>query len=323
MRLWGVSMVRNEADIIETFVRHNLTFLDGLAIVDHRSADDTPQIVGALAREGLPLIVLANDAVAYAQKEITTSALRHVLARTGADFVFPIDADEFIKTPSRARLERALVGIPAGAHGLMNWPTYVPDFDAPYRGILDCARGARRLVESRHVLGKVVVARHFADTPRALLAGGNHAVLPWFGAGEHDVGHHHVLAADDLAIAHLPFRSAGQFTVKIVVNRLARIAAGRDVLPEKQRRIAYRRIADRQPIDAAFLLRMAVNFSVAAVDWIDPDAAMLVDDPFLAEIALRYTAEADVDPMPLVLAAIEQLAGRENAARRAVAARAA
>jgi hypothetical protein len=316
MKLWGVAMVRNEAAIIETFVRHNLTLLDGLAIVDHRSADDTVKILTALGREGLPLIVLGNDAVAYAQQEIMTTALRHVLARTRADFVFPLDADEFIKAPSRATMEHALGQVPPNAHGLMNWPTYVPDFDATCRGVLACVRGARRLVETRHRFGKVVVAAHFADTPRALLANGSHAVLPWFGASEQEVGHHHVFAGADLALAHLPFRSAGQFVVKIVINRLARIAADRGSNTSKQRLAAYRRIADGLPIDAAYMREMAVNFNIAPADWIDAGSAILVDDPFLADFALRHTRAEESDPVPLVLAAVEQLAALESAARK-------
>jgi len=316
MKVWGVAMVRNEAAIIETFIRHNLTLLDGIAIVDHRSADDTVKIVNALAREGLPLMVFANDAVAYAQKEIMTTALRHVLARTGADYVFPLDADEFVKTPSRARMERALGAIPSRLHGLMSWPTYVPDFDAPYRGIIACARSARRLLEERHQHGKVVVARHIADTPRALLAGGSHAVMPWFGAREDQVGQHHLFAADELALAHLPFRNANQFVVKIVINRLARIAAGRDLQPNKQRLLAYRRIADGLPVDAAYMRTMAVNFSVAPTAWIDADKATLVDDPFLADFVLRHTPAEESDPLPLVVAAVEQLAACECAARK-------
>ena len=55
MRLWGVAMVRNEADVIEAFVRHNLCVLDGLAIVDHGSFDGTAEILANLRREGLPL----------------------------------------------------------------------------------------------------------------------------------------------------------------------------------------------------------------------------------------------------------------------------
>ena len=34
MRLFGVTMVRNEADVIEAYVRHNLTVLDGLVVID-------------------------------------------------------------------------------------------------------------------------------------------------------------------------------------------------------------------------------------------------------------------------------------------------
>ena len=48
MKLYGVAMVRNEADIIEAFVRHNLTVLDGLVVVDHSSDDGTSEILSAL-----------------------------------------------------------------------------------------------------------------------------------------------------------------------------------------------------------------------------------------------------------------------------------
>ena len=45
MRLLGAAHVRNEADIVEAFVRHNLVLLDGIAIVDHASVDATPDIL--------------------------------------------------------------------------------------------------------------------------------------------------------------------------------------------------------------------------------------------------------------------------------------
>ncbi len=316
MKIWGVAMVRNEADIIECFVRHNLTLLDGLAVVDHRSADDTVLILKALAREGLPLMLLANEAVAYAQKEIMTSALRHVLSSTPADYVFPLDADEFIKTPSRERMERALAAMPANAHGLMTWPTYVPDFELPWEGIVACARRARRLSEERHQHGKVVVARRFAAAPRALLAGGNHAVLPWFGAEAAELDPHHVFERSELALAHLPHRSVQQFVVKIVVNRLARIAAGRDLTEQKPRLHAYNRICAGLPVDAAYLRAMTVNFGIPTEQWIDPTAAALVVDPFLADITLRHTPAEQASPLPVVLDAVEQLALREAGARR-------
>ena len=57
MRLLGAAHVRNEADIVEAFVRHNLALLDGIAIVDHTSVDETPDILRELKAEGLAIYV--------------------------------------------------------------------------------------------------------------------------------------------------------------------------------------------------------------------------------------------------------------------------
>src|SRR5882672_3188884 len=126
MRLFGVSMVRNEADVIEAFVRHNLTVLDGLAIVDHGSNDDTPEILAKLRAEGLPLRVERDADPAFQQSGVVTALAREALARDGADFAFALDADEFLKVGSRESLERALAEVPPGMHAVMHWLTYVP-----------------------------------------------------------------------------------------------------------------------------------------------------------------------------------------------------
>jgi len=317
MKAWGVAMVRNEADIIETFVRHNLTLLDGLAIVDHHSADATMAIVNALAREGLPLLMLASDAVGYAQQEVTSAAVRHTFAATGADFVFPLDADEFVKTPSRAHLTRALAALPPGGHGVMTWHTYMPDFAAPYRDAVASARAARRLAEEHFPHGKVVLSRHFLKTPRAVVTGGNHAVKPWPDAPAKDWDLHYRFAPRDLAVAHLPYRNGPQFIAKTVVKRLARVAAGRDWSADFDRREAYADIAAGRLIDAAYLRAATVNLNVARDRRVDAAAVALVDDPFIADFPLRHTPPEAADALPLVLAAVEEFARREAQARAA------
>ena len=134
MRLWGVAMVRNEADIIEAFVRHNLSILDGLVVVDHGSADATPRILAALCAERLPLVVLASETVGYLQAEIVTSAVREAFARLRADAVFPLDADEFLRVRVPAELVAALAALPPGHFGRIAWPTFVPPLDGEVRG---------------------------------------------------------------------------------------------------------------------------------------------------------------------------------------------
>ncbi|MFO1281920.1 MAG: glycosyltransferase family 2 protein [Burkholderiales bacterium] len=152
MILWGVSMMRNEEDIVEAFVRHNLAILDGLLVVDHNSTDATSAILASLCAERLPLVVMRNDSPGYLQAEVTTTAARQVFARTPADFVFPLDADEFLKAPSRGALEAFLASLPPGTHALLDWPTYAPPFDHLHndtrRRVARLLRAARRIVNA-------------------------------------------------------------------------------------------------------------------------------------------------------------------------------
>ena len=64
-RIAVVSMVRNEADVIESFVRHCLSFADFIFVVDHMSVDDTGDILKALMQEGLPVMVRRFEDVVY------------------------------------------------------------------------------------------------------------------------------------------------------------------------------------------------------------------------------------------------------------------
>ena len=48
MKIVAVSMIGNEADVVECFVRHTLTRVDRLVVILHRSVDGTADIVGAL-----------------------------------------------------------------------------------------------------------------------------------------------------------------------------------------------------------------------------------------------------------------------------------
>ena len=49
-------MVKNEMDIIESFVRYNVNYLDGMIILDNGSTDNTLNILKSLKNEGLPII---------------------------------------------------------------------------------------------------------------------------------------------------------------------------------------------------------------------------------------------------------------------------
>jgi hypothetical protein len=319
MRLWGVSMVRNEEDIVEAFVRHNLTRLDGLVVVDHGSTDRTLEILDALRTEQLPIVVLKSETVGYLQAEITTQASRDAFARADADAVFPIDADEFLRIPSRPVLERALAALPPGHYGQIAWPTFVPPLDGRPRGILETLRVSRRAAAKRASEGhaphpksrKVVLTRRFAQEPAAMLVMGNHYVI--LDRGPRATGVPHVLLpASVVELCHVPVRSVAQFVVKIATQHLARVAAHRHFQPGSVRQRAIDALKRGEPMTTEHL------FGAHAVAPGSPDVALAsaptVDNgdepPFLADIALRYTPAGRDDPLPVVTAAVERLVRR-------------
>jgi hypothetical protein len=314
-KVWSVSMVRNEADIVEAFVRHNATVLDGMAILDHGSIDGTLAILGALAREGLPIVLVQSAVPGYLQEQMTTALARDVFTKTGADYVLPLDADEFLKVRSRAEFHRALQAIPKDMNGLLHWLTYVPDFAASGDGILPLLRSARRLAKERHVFHKAVMSRYLLARPEAMLSNGNHFVARTLRGSSEDAERHARVRDVFAAIAHVPIRSAAQLVTKVAIKKLGRIAANYDWRPDAASQAAYEAVVANRPLDDATLFEHAVNWSVQREHWAAPAEVELVDDPFLAPIALTCTPPHAADPLPLVLAATEHFARRLSDAR--------
>ena len=309
MLLSAAAIVRNEADIIEAFVRHNLAVVDCLAVVDHGSFDGTPEILTALAQEGLPLTVLRDERVGFFQPEILTPLARDLLRGCGADFVFMLDADEFLKTPSRNMLEEMLARVPDGMHALVPSVTYIPDFDRTSReDPVALLQSAKRLPAERQLLHKVVVSRRFLETPAAFVAMGNHRVFASDDMPDAPCTHAR-LPQEAIAVAHVPIRSADQLTVKIAVGWLAHLAARRDN-PSLSFHWgeAYATLAAGKRFSTDDLMAMATNYSVPRAEWVATDPATWVDDPFLTTMALRYTRLARVDAFCAVLRFGERLA---------------
>jgi len=87
-----VSMVRDEVDIVEAFVRHSAAQVDALIVADNLSSDGTREILDELSRE-LPLTVVDDPDPAYYQSMKMTQLGRQALAAGHSWSVFA-DADE-------------------------------------------------------------------------------------------------------------------------------------------------------------------------------------------------------------------------------------
>src|SRR5215471_12056770 len=95
-RVISLSMVKNEQDIIEPFVRHNLRFVDCMIVLDNGSVDETRTILVECARELGSVIFADSHEFAYKQSERMTRFLHGCQSAFFADFVLLLDADEFI-----------------------------------------------------------------------------------------------------------------------------------------------------------------------------------------------------------------------------------
>jgi len=291
VRIAAVAMVRNEADLVEAFVRHHLARLDVLYVVDHRSGDGTREILRALCAEGLPLALSLDDDPRQRQPE-TIGELARVAFAAGAEVVLPLDGDEFLKLPDRAAFESWLAALPPGLCAALDWQTYVPDPQPGTAHPLAAAR-ARRAREA-HGLHKVVLTRAFADAPAAVVGSGNHVVL--LAGPAQDLARDPVRLArvppSIAALAHLPVRSATQLAAKIGLGWRAHLAAARaDPTLAYHWGELYAELARGLPAPAR-LREIACNYGVPMARW-EPDAAIaLVDDPLPADTPLRYRALA-------------------------------
>ena len=88
----GVVMVRDEADIIASTIKHMQTQVDAIIVADNGSVDGTRRILDAMASDSL--LVVDDPVVGYYQSAKMTALARQAHEWFGAEWVIPFDADE-------------------------------------------------------------------------------------------------------------------------------------------------------------------------------------------------------------------------------------
>lgn len=117
----AVCMVADDADIIEACIREALRFVDFIVVACRDSVDGTRQILEALVAEGLPVYLRPADKL-----DVSIAALTRVaIEQHGADWVLPLEPDEFLHVADRASLDRQLEVHP-GQHLRIARITHVP-----------------------------------------------------------------------------------------------------------------------------------------------------------------------------------------------------
>ncbi|GGG35192.1 hypothetical protein GCM10010964_23830 [Caldovatus sediminis] len=309
MRVLALGMVRNEADVIEAWVRHTCRFADALVVVENGSADATPAILAALQREGLPLIVMECPTYGFPQSEATTAAFRRMVPLFRPDAVLPLDADEFVIAPSRAALAQALAAIPQGAVGRVRWRTYVPSPDQAGRRCLDPPREiTHRLRAEPNAVFKVVIPTAGLDPQRVRIGKGNHAIQV---AGSEAPR----VVLEDLPLGHFPVRSYDQICAKAINSWGAHLAATGSpaaVHGSWHLRDLFARFVSDRPPRPEDVTGIAINYARNGgrpLAW--PEA--VVEDPIAVEHAIRYAGmSAGPSGLGLIARTLEAVALRAS-----------
>jgi hypothetical protein len=101
MKFSLITLIRNEQDILNTFLNHVDALFDEVYLVNHRSLDNTACILKSAVKQRSGWHYFALDLNAHYQKEVSNLLIQHAFNR-GANFVFFQDCDEFLQVKDRA-----------------------------------------------------------------------------------------------------------------------------------------------------------------------------------------------------------------------------
>lgn len=282
MKIAAVSGIKNEADIIESFVRHNAKFIDDFYFVDD-SSDGTGKILELLAAEGFNIYKLTPDTRDYSQTKVNT-AVTHFINKDGKyDWIFYLDGDEILYSPNKKVF---LDGI-----------NKAPNMMVGNVRALDFTPNGRNYFESKNPLKDCFVQVRERNPVQKIFIRGSISnqviILP----GQHGAtnlnGNVWPSFESDVALAHFPRRSPEQFSTRVILG-YSNLVAKRDKIANEGSHVyeQFRELKKNEFSD-------------------NPDAyKTLENNPpiYLEDIILKYLEYAQKNPVKELALELERVA---------------
>jgi len=224
MRLVAASRILDEADIVESFVRHTASMVCHHIFLDNGSQDGTLDILSSLCKEGVPISVLQNKCVSFNEANHLTFLFREAATKHGADWVTCLDADEFLDDRLTVRglipmLEQVADSEPDVVSIKLPMAEYIAtQADLASEMIVPVRIQKRRELSENY---KVIV-RVRPETRDIEIQHGGHDVRHGWTSGK-------VFHQDALRLAHYSERSPFQYITKFVRGWSRILAAGAEL----------------------------------------------------------------------------------------------
>ena len=294
-------MVKNEMDIIESFVRYNVNIFDGMIILDNGSTDDTLKILKLLKSEGLPLFIILDQDKEYDQITKMNKLLSMAVNEYGADIIVPLDADEFLISSIGGNPRKILEKMEDSIFFKVKWRTYVPDFNRNDKFIPAKINFSRD--ERLEKFYKVILPKELVKNYEIRLTTGNHDL-------KFNKKYKNIIKPvinEELRIAHFPIRSKEQTASKIMVGWIYLVCR-----PERGEsdgfhwQKIFNKLKEDQIVGTEDITNFAKSFALAE----EKTEIKLEDNPidltFCKNIEIIYTNKK-INPMANLLEACEWL----------------
>lgn len=219
MIITAVTMAKNEENLIESFVRHALSFADNLIVYDHNSTDGTGAILNALKGEFNNRLILWREeeiTLKIINQEVYNRMAKYAFDKLVSDIVMPLDADEFPVCPEKKDIRKYLLGLNREKCYFVHFmPFAIPkewrnDVFAPFLF-------TKRKKLNRNTDMKVLLMRAPFYKYKPILGLGNHLIDRQPDEEEIPMGD----VFPNLFYAHYPFRSIEHLENKLVTRQLA------------------------------------------------------------------------------------------------------
>lgn len=203
MKIACFSMVRNESLLIEAFINHANEFFDYLYLLDHQSTDDTLDIINKQNNQNMQLFFL--NSTGQPQSEVTTFFAHKILNETDVDYLFLLDADEYLPFSNRQELETFLLKHQEIDIIKMYWRNLSPmDFHSN-----DIFLGNFLYSGKSKIYFKIILSKSVREIENWQISQGNHSLIV-------DKNTSVATAESDMPLYHIPIQNMTQLYLKMM-----------------------------------------------------------------------------------------------------------
>lgn len=291
MKSVSISWIRNEADIIETFVRYHAAMIDKMVIIDHRSKDDTVEILNKLKKEGFDLDIRHNHSHRHQQKEAITKLVNEFAAKS--EWLIPLDADEFLVTKFNFR--HLLDSLKTDKIHFINWYNYCLTGQEDFNELNILKKIQHRAEEVHHNQHKCIIHKKFAEV--GYVKEGCHEL---YSKRTNEAFSYQYL--NSIHIAHFPVRSFQQIYQKAFSGWLSQLSnhtssPGKE-LPERTHwKQIYDMLASPNDVDLKEITSL-----YAGEDF------NLILDPVIGNFEIKYPSQFKISRLQALASAAEDAA---------------